>query len=378
MKRTGRLGLWLLVIVLFAAGGYGLRTVMAARAQAADVAAIQQNPDLDPGTTLTGGVAPGFSLINQFDQPVSLRQFRGRVVILAFTDSQCTTICPLTSMSLLDAVHALGPLASHVALVGINANPLARSVKDVRTYSEVHGMLHQWNFLTGSLSQLKKVWQQYGVYSQVVEGAIDHTPAVYIIGPHGHERKLYMTQMAYADLSQQGNILAREAAVLLGHPHFPLTGSFSFISGQSPKSPVTLKQANPEIHGRSLGLGPGTPRLLVFFATWLRQISPLAQNLERLNAYRAVAAAHRWPPLIAIDETSTEPSPHSLSGFLSQLTVPLTYPVGEDVTGRVADGYGVKGQPWFEIVSAHGTILWSHNGWLSVKALEAAAARYSQ
>jgi len=47
---------------------------------------------LDPGTQLSGP-APGFTLTGQFGATVSLRAFRGRVVILAFTDSQCTTIC---------------------------------------------------------------------------------------------------------------------------------------------------------------------------------------------------------------------------------------------------------------------------------------------
>ena len=29
--------------------------------------------------------------------PVSLHSFRGRMVILAFNDSECTTVCPLTT-----------------------------------------------------------------------------------------------------------------------------------------------------------------------------------------------------------------------------------------------------------------------------------------
>ncbi len=52
---------------------------------------------------------------------------------------------------------------------------------------------------------------------------------------------------------------------------------------------------------------------------------------------------------------------------------PLGYPVGLDTTGRIADGYGVQDQPWFELVSAAGKILWKHDGWLPASALEAAA-----
>ena len=43
-----------------------------------------------------------------------------------------------------------------------------------------------------------------------------------------------------------------------------------------------------------------------------------------------------------------------------------------DTTGRVADGYQVQDQPWFALVSASGTIIWSHDGWLPLPALESA------
>ena len=63
---------------------------------------LATNPDLDPGTPLSGS-APDFTLTDQFGRPVSLHSFRGKVVILAFNDSECTTVCPLTTAAMLDA-----------------------------------------------------------------------------------------------------------------------------------------------------------------------------------------------------------------------------------------------------------------------------------
>ena len=48
---------------------------------------------------------------------------------------------------------------------------------------------------------------------------------------------------------------------------------------------------------------------------------------------------------------------------------------GADTTGRLAAGFGVQDQPWFALVSASGTIVWKHDGWLPVAALKAAARR---
>jgi hypothetical protein len=75
-----------------------------------------------------------------------------------------------------------------------------------------------------------------------------------------------------------------------------------------------------------------------------------------------------------VDETVVEPSKAAVRSYLAGLG--LSYPVGLDSTGRVADGYGVQDQPWFSLVSASGKIVWSHDGWLSLPALEAAASSH--
>ena len=95
-------------------------------------------------------MAPGFALTDQSGTPVSLRQFRGKVVVLAFVDSRCTTVCPLTTVSMTEAVGMLGPAAArHIQLLGIDANPDATKVADVRAYTVAHQMTRSWDFLTG-------------------------------------------------------------------------------------------------------------------------------------------------------------------------------------------------------------------------------------
>ncbi len=176
------------------------------------------SPSLDPGT-LMHGVAPGFTLTDQFDQPVSLRSFRGKVVLLAFNDAECTTICPLTTTAMVDARRMLGAAGSKVALLGIDANPTAISVKDVRAYSELHGMTRAWDFVTGPLAQLKAVWASYHVAVEIEAGQIDHTPALFVISPQGRLARLFLTQMSYSSVTQEAQILAGEASKLLpGHP----------------------------------------------------------------------------------------------------------------------------------------------------------------
>jgi cytochrome oxidase Cu insertion factor (SCO1/SenC/PrrC family)/thiol-disulfide isomerase/thioredoxin len=344
---------------------------------------LANNPYLDPGTRLSGR-APDFTLTDQFDQPVSLRSYRGKVVILAFNDSECTTICPLTTTAMVDAKAMLGAAGSQVQLLGIDANPTATAVADVRAYSEVHGMVRQWRFLTGSLQQLKQVWSEYKIEIAIERGQIDHTPALFIIDPQGRLARLYLTQQSYAAVRQLGQLLAEDASGLLpGHPAVDSRFSYSEIRGAPPTARHVVSRAG----GGEVTLGPAaTPRLYLFFATWDQEVTNLAHQLEALNGYQSAASVGKLPALTAVDEASVEPTPQALPAFLAKLARPLAYPVAIDQTGRIGDGYEVQDEPWLVLTAPSGKIVWyydvSTSGWLSRSALErqvrAALARVPQ
>jgi len=349
------------------------------QANSASAAALE-NPNLDLGTSLGNKPAPDFKLVNQFGQPMSLSQFRGKVVMLAFEDSECTTVCPLTTQSMVLAKELLGKAGSSVQLLGVDANPDAIQVANVRNYSQVHNMTNQWDFLTGTAAQLKSVWNDYHIAVQIESGEIDHTPALYMIDQQGRLQKVYLTQMAYSSVTQSAQVLATDIASLLpGHPKLSSLQSLGAISAQTPSATVTLPTAAPAAGGTgsssasTVTLGPGQPRLVVFFATWLTETSDLKSELMNLNAYAKAAAGKHLPALTAIDETVTEPSPTAVNSYLHQLG-PLSYPVALDETGRVADGYGVQDQPWLALVNKAGKITWQHDGWVPLATLEKAAA----
>jgi len=346
-------------------------------------AAAEQNPNLDLGSPLGDRPAPDFALVNQFGQPMSLSQFRGRVVLLGFEDSECTTVCPLTTQSMVLAKELLGKAGTSVQLLGVDANPDATKVSDMLDYSRAHGMVNQWDFLTGSAAQLKAVWKAYNIAVQIESGQIDHTPALYVIDSHGREQKLYLTQMAYSSITQSAQVLATEISSLLpGHPRLSSLGSLGAVPGQTPSDTVTLPAAAPVAGGTgsapagTVTLGPGKARLVVFFATWLTETSDLSTELTELNTYARDAASKHLPALTAVDEAVTEPSDTAVNSYLRQLGS-LSYPVALDETGRLADGYGVQDQPWLAAVNAAGKITWQHDGWVSLATLEKAAAAHS-
>lgn len=375
MKKTIANKPWVLIALLVVAVALivGVTQGVSALVRSSNSAgqSLKRNPYLDPGTSLHRP-APNFTLADQFGRRVSLSQFRGKVVLLAFEDSRCTTVCPLTTTSMVQAKRLLGPAASRVALVGIDANPQATRVSDVRDYSVVHGMMNKWHFLTASEPQLRRIWKAYGIAAEVEHGQIDHTPALFEIDPRGQLREVYLTQMSYATVDQAGQLLAQEASRLLpDHPSVKAGLSYKPIPGIRPSTPTTL----PRYGGGRVSLGPGpSPRLYLFFASWDSEVMNLAGQLKRLDDYQRAASREKLPELTAVDEASVEPSVAALPRFMRTLRKPLSYPVAVDHAGRVADGYGVQDAPWLVLISPSGHLLWytdvSTNGWPSLASLK--------
>lgn len=327
------------------------------------------NQDVDPGSSAGDTPAPNFVLRDQLGRDTSLAQFRGKVVLMAFVDSHCTTICPLTTESMVEALHLLGPAAADVQLIGINANPLALQVSDVAAYTDAHEMQGRWRFLTGSLPQLKKVWRDYNVYVSAINNDIDHQPAMVLIGTEGREHKIYMTQMSYEGVDPQAQVLADDIAKLLpGPPTAAQEVSMKYVQPLQPNATVELKPIADREH--TVKLGGAHAHLLLFFATWLDQDANVKSKLGELDQYAADARRKGLPTPVAIDEIPTESSASNAQRELASLSTGIRTPVVEDTNGRLGDGYQVEDLPWYSLSSPSGEIIWSHDGWLAPAELE--------
>ena len=119
---------------------------------------------------------------------------------------------------------------------------------------------------------------------------IDHTPALFVIDPHGRLARLYLTQQSYAAVGQLGQLLAQEASrAAPGHPRVHSHLSYAQIHGLGPERD---RRRLPRSGGGTVHARPGAPpRLYLFFATWDQQVTSLAGQLEALNAYQSAAAA---------------------------------------------------------------------------------------
>lgn len=313
--------------------------------------------------------APGFVLRDQQGRLTSLAQFRGKVVLLTFIDPECTQICPLTTQSMVEALKFLGPsAASNVELIGVNVNPRKAEVADVAAYTQTHELPAQWRFLTGSRTELERVWHSYHVYVEADKDDIVHDTSVFLIDGNGNERNVYSTAMSYQAVGDQARTLAEGIARVL--PGRRAVAAPTQAAQQEPLKPdETFRMTALGPKQESVVLGGAHPHLVLFFAGWLARGSELSEHLATLDSYAAVAGRRSWPSPVAVDEITTEPSVTETRQVLAPLSTALHTPIVEDANGRLADGYHVGDLPWFVLNSPSGKILWSHAGWLSAAEL---------
>jgi len=138
--------------------------------------------------------APGFTLTDQAGHKLSLASLQGKVVVLEFMDPHCTDICPIVSQEFVDAYHELGAQAGKVVFAAVNVNQFYTATADVAAFSREHRLttIPDWHFFTGPVPRLRAVWRGYHIAINAPDrnGDIQHTSAVYFIGPQGRERYL--------------------------------------------------------------------------------------------------------------------------------------------------------------------------------------------
>lgn len=147
------------------------------------------------GTELDARPAPDFRLLDQRGVSLALADFRGKVVVLALLDPDCTDVCPLYAHQFRLAHEALGELAAGVAFVAFNASDKKTAVDDVMAATEKWGMaqMPNWHFLTGSAAELEQVWKAYGLYASGEpkpgkRDELQHSPAIFVLDQEGRRR----------------------------------------------------------------------------------------------------------------------------------------------------------------------------------------------
>lgn len=126
---------------------------------------------------------------------MSLHDFRGKVVAVAFIFASCTDVCPMLTNSMARVQDKLGPaFGPTIAFVSITVDPVHDTPEVLKLYAQNFGAnLQGWAFLTGNPTVIRDVARKYGVAVRTTgAGDIDHTLLTSLVDPHGVLRVQYL------------------------------------------------------------------------------------------------------------------------------------------------------------------------------------------
>ena len=141
-----------------------------------------------------GADVPDFQLRNQDDEPIRLRQFKGRAVILTFIYTRCPLpdFCPLM-MKHFDAINRLlasrPDLADRVHLVGVSVDPEYDTPAVLKAYGKAfitgRDPFARLDLATGAPGAIRSMATYFGLTYSPDGGQITHTLSTAIIGVDG-------------------------------------------------------------------------------------------------------------------------------------------------------------------------------------------------
>lgn len=123
--------------------------------------------------------------------PVSLKDYRGKLLLVYFGYTFCPDICPTSLASTAEGLKQLKPEeAARVAMIFISVDPERDTPPRLKEYAEFfHPSLVG---VTGTPENLAEIAKRYGVFyaRQKVETAgggyvVDHSADTYVVGPNG-------------------------------------------------------------------------------------------------------------------------------------------------------------------------------------------------
>jgi protein SCO1/2 len=161
-------------------------------------------------------IEPSFTLQGAGGQNVTLRDFRGKVVLLYFGYTFCPDICPTTMADLKRVEDGLAD-NSGVQVIMISVDPARDTPQIIATYAR--SFHPSFIGLTGSDAELAAAADPFGVYFAAQEGTeatgylVDHTARIFVVDRDGKLRLSYSYGTPPADIVADVERLLQESSM---------------------------------------------------------------------------------------------------------------------------------------------------------------------
>lgn len=145
------------------------------------------------GIDITGAdYARDFNLTDQNGQARSLKDFKGKVVVVFFGFTQCPDVCPTALTELAEAKRLLGPQGDRLQGIFISLDPERDTPEILKAYMANFDPV--FLALRPTPEELPAVAREFKIFYKKVEGktptsyTLDHSAGSYVFDPAGRVR----------------------------------------------------------------------------------------------------------------------------------------------------------------------------------------------
>ena len=159
------------------------------------------------GAKIARGVpAPDFELRDENGSRFSMRDLRGRPVLVTFLYSTCDDTCPATAQQIRGALDQLG---HDIPAVAISVDPEGDTEASARRFIAEQRMTGRMRFGLGSREELARLWKAYGTTPQTVRE--EHMARAVLIDARGRQRVgFFMNETSPEMIAHDLSVLERE------------------------------------------------------------------------------------------------------------------------------------------------------------------------
>ena len=136
------------------------------------------------GALMPDGVrAPDFELRNQDGDLVSMRELRGKPVIVTFLYTNCEETCPIQAQTVRGALDQLG---HDVPALAVAVDPPNDTPESARKFLAEQRATGRIDFVLGSRAELRPVWNGFHIQPQSV--TTEHQARFTLVDARGFQR----------------------------------------------------------------------------------------------------------------------------------------------------------------------------------------------
>jgi protein SCO1/2 len=159
------------------------------------------------GAQLPAGVrAPDFKLRDERGHTVTMKEYRGKPVVVTFLYSHCHDTCPIQAQQIKGALDDLG---HDLPALAISVDPPGDTPRSVARFNREQGVYGRIRWVLGRESQLRPLWDGFHTTSQTPQA--EHMARLVLIDKRGFQRIGYpASQVTPERLAHDLRLLEKE------------------------------------------------------------------------------------------------------------------------------------------------------------------------